>query len=72
MTLENGKCDRCGKSNISLSGSWLNTDMLCLECAIKEPEHPRWQEAKDKELEEVKKGNYNYPGLLDGEPLGEW
>lgn len=58
-------CDRCGGS---LKGgrimSMLNTDCLCLACKKKEKEHPHYKEAVKAELEEVKKGNYNYEGLL--------
>ncbi len=58
-------CDRCGGS---LDGarimSMLNTDCLCLYCKKKEKQHPKYREATDAELAEVKKGNYNYQGLL--------
>lgn len=58
-------CDRCSGS---LEGgrimSKLNTDCLCLTCKKKEKQHPRYKEAVKAELEEVKKGNYSYEGLL--------
>lgn len=61
-------CDRCGGS---LAGgkimSTLNTDCLCLSCKEKERHHPQYKEAKQTELEEVKKGNYSYKGLLSEE-----
>lgn len=57
-------CDRCKGKCKSLKMSWLNTQMLCESCQKKEESHPLYKEAKKRELEEVKKGNYNYPGIL--------
>lgn len=34
-----------------------------MECEKKEKEHPKYQEAKKRELEEVRKGNLNFPGI---------
>lgn len=44
--------------------SWLNTEMICEACQIKEKKHPLYEESKKRELELVKKGIYNYPGIL--------
>ena len=43
--------------------SWFNEDWICNECDKKEHAHPLIDKAKQKELEEVKKGNYNYKGI---------
>jgi hypothetical protein len=43
--------------------SWFNTDCICKECDEKEKAHPRYKEAKEAELEQVKKGNYNFEGI---------
>ena len=43
--------------------SWFNTDLICMDCADKEKSHPKYQEAKDRENEEVRKGNLNYEGI---------
>ena len=57
-------CNRCGKP---LDGgrrmSRFNTDCLCLECADKERSDPEYEKAVQTELEEIKKGNYNYKGI---------
>lgn len=63
MIVEN--CDRCKKS---LQGqpfrmSRFNTDLLCMDCVDKETRHPDYQIAVEAELAEVRKGNYNYPGI---------
>ena len=67
--MNNTRCERCFKDSIALSMSWLNQDMLCLDCKEKEKSHPQYEEAKRVELEQVKNGNYNYPGLLNNKPL---
>lgn len=58
-------CDRCGGS---LDGgrimSMLNTDCLCLSCKNKEQQHQKYKQGTETELAEIKKGNYNYRGLL--------
>jgi len=58
------KCDRCGKeTNITIM-SWLNTQIICMECSKNEKSHPRYKEAKEREHQEVLRGNYNYKGIL--------
>lgn len=57
------KCKRCGKQTHTLSMSYFNTDMCCLDCLVKEKQHPMYKIAKDKEHEEVVKGNMNYEGI---------
>ena len=57
-------CDRCGTSLAKgRIMSMLNTDCICPECKKQEKQDPLYEEAAKAELEEVKKGNYNYKGL---------
>lgn len=57
-------CDRCGKDlKNSRIMSMFNTDCICLDCKDKERSDPDYQKAVDAELEEVKKGNYNFKGI---------
>ena len=57
-------CDRCGKEiNEALQMSRFNTEMLGPKCLEKEKQHPRYEEAKKREHEEVQKGNYNFEGI---------
>ena len=58
-----GKCQRCGVKSNASTMSWFNTDLICMDCADKEKSHPKYQEAKDRENEEVQKGNLNYEGI---------
>lgn len=57
-------CDRCGQD---LKGgrimSMFNEDCICMECKDEEVKDPRYKEARDIELEEVRKGNYNFKGI---------
>lgn len=57
-------CERCFNETAVTTMSWLNEDVICLECDKKEKSHPRYKDAKDAEFEQVKQGNYNYKGLL--------
>lgn len=58
------ECDRCHKS---LEGgrimSRFNTDCICLDCAREEKKDPEYEKAVQAELEEIKKGNYNFKGI---------
>lgn len=56
-------CDRCGKPlTKGRTMSMLNTECICMECKTKEKLLPEYQEAVERELEEVKKGNLNFQG----------
>ena len=59
-------CDRCHKLMESWSMSYMNEDIICPTCKEKERMHPRYNEAKEAELDAVKKGDMNYPGLFAG------
>jgi len=37
--------------------------MICPRCEKIESKHPRFEEAKRREREEVKKGNFNFEGI---------
>jgi hypothetical protein len=57
-------CPRCGEStNGKTTMSVFNTDTICIPCKDKEKEDPDYQLAVDTEADEVRKGNYNYPGI---------
>lgn len=56
-------CQRCKKESDTLSMSFFNTEMCCSECLIIESKHPKYKEAKDRELNELKVGNRNYEGI---------
>ncbi|MBP2028853.1 hypothetical protein J2Z35_002691 [Acetoanaerobium pronyense] len=43
--------------------SRFNTDCICIPCSEKEKEDPDYKRAVKEELEEVKKGNYNFKGI---------
>ena len=57
-------CDRCGEE---LKGtrimSMFNTDCLCMSCKEKETESPRYKEAVEADIKEIRKGNYNFGGI---------
>ena len=43
--------------------SRFNMDCLCLAYAKAEKCHPRYREAVEAELAEIRKGNYNFRGI---------
>lgn len=58
------KCQRCGKETNVHTMSMLNMDEVCMECKEEERKHPMYKAAMDADRAEIKKGNWNYEGLL--------
>lgn len=57
-------CDRCGKDlKRGRIMSMFNEDCICMVCKDKERKDPRYEKARDREAEEVRKGNYNFKGI---------
>jgi hypothetical protein len=56
-------CSRCQKKAKVTTMSRFNTDIICIPCEDIEKQHPDYQRAVEVELQEVQKGNYNYPGI---------
>jgi len=58
------RCDRCGKP---LNGcsimSMFNTDIICMDCKMKEKNHPDYKKAVEADNDAIKNGNYNYKGI---------
>jgi hypothetical protein len=59
----NGLCDRCLKQTTITQMSIFNTQMCCPTCTENERKHPKFEEARKVELDELSKGNYNFPGI---------
>lgn len=57
------KCSRCLIKTKTLIMSMFNTQMICMICKDKEVNHPKYEEAKEKELQQVITGNLNYEGI---------
>jgi hypothetical protein len=57
------KCDRCSNETRVTTMSYFNTDTICMDCKDKERKHPSFKHAQDTECEQVKRGNYNFPGI---------
>ena len=58
-----GKCDRCEKKTNMFRMSFFNLDMICESCIVKEKAHKDYKKAVSTEIEEVRKGNYNFKGI---------
>lgn len=61
------KCQRCGADTTTHIVSYFNTDTICLSCSDLEQHHPEFAAARSAEIEEVRRGNYNFSGV--GVPL---
>lgn len=57
-------CQRCGRETTSHTGSYFNTQQICLDpCAEREREHPMFEEARRVETEHCARGDFNFPGI---------
>jgi hypothetical protein len=56
-------CDRCGAELKVRIMSMFNEDVICMECKEKETQREDYAYARDVEMEEVRKGNYNFKGV---------
>lgn len=43
--------------------SMFNEDCICMKCKDEETKHKDYNKARDREIEEVRKGNYNFKGI---------
>jgi hypothetical protein len=57
------RCDRCGRASLASTGSWFNLEQICLECSALEEQHPSIEEARERENEAVRRGDFNFPGI---------
>lgn len=57
------KCERCKEKGNLFKMSYFNTEMLCPSCQLTEQAHPDYAKAVKVELEEVRKRNFNFPGI---------
>jgi hypothetical protein len=56
-------CDRCGGETVCAQMSLFDTSMCCSTCIEKERAHPKFPEARARELEELQVGNTTFPGI---------
>lgn len=65
LSLPKSQCDRCNapKEKSELMMSIFNTQMLCHICQLKERQHPKFEEARDAELDAISRGDFNFPGI---------
>lgn len=57
-------CARCGGSlKHGRIMSMFNQDCICMVCKEKETKHPDYKKAQEAELNAVKSGDYNFPGI---------
>ena len=58
------KCERCHQpTNNKTTMSMFNEDVICMSCKEKERKNPNYSKAETADIEQIKKGNYNYSGI---------
>ena len=57
------KCDRCKQETGVLIMSMFNTQMICPGCRDREQADPMYEQAREQELEAVRRGDYNFGGI---------
>ena len=63
ITEWDGTCQRCYKQTDVNTMSIFDVSLICMECADKEKDHPKYQSAKKAELEAVVRGDLNFAGI---------
>lgn len=57
----------CGRCYGTLDGgrtmSMYNEDCICMKCAEAERQRADYKDAQNADIEEIKKGNYNFKGI---------
>ena len=62
--VESELCDRCNKDiSKSFTVSMFNTETICMACKKIEAAHPLYHAAMKADVEEIRKGNYNFKGI---------
>ena len=57
-------CDKCGKDlKAGRIMSRFDESCLCLDCAEKEKQDPEYAKAVESEMNEIRRGNYNFKGI---------
>ena len=58
------RCDRCGATlDGGFTMSRFNTDAICMKCAEEERQHPDYELAMRAEMEAVRSGDRDFPGI---------
>jgi hypothetical protein len=64
MMMRIKNCNRCfGETNGITIMSMFNEQVICMQCKEIEKKHPKYNLASKTEIEEIKKGNYNFKGI---------
>lgn len=57
------RCKRCGKNVNAFVYSYFDSTEICMDCEIKEKNHPKYKEAREEELRQCRSGNLNFIGI---------
>jgi len=65
-------CQRCKQGTNITQMSFFNNQMCCSRCIEIERAHPAFQAARDAELQAIKNGDFNFPGVGLPHDLFQW
>lgn len=58
------RCDRCGQSlEKGRIMSMYNEDVICMACKEKEMKRADYSRAVEQDVDQIRKGNYNFKGM---------
>lgn len=64
FNMQKENCDRCSKpTNGTTIMSMYNEDVICLDCKEEEKKREDYDKAVKADIDEIKKGNYNFKGI---------
>ena len=57
-------CQRCNKPTNGITiMSMFSAQIICMDCKKKETQDPRYADAVKADVEQIKKGNFNFKGI---------
>lgn len=66
-TMRREKCDRCHKPTNGVTiMSMFNQEVICIPCGDAEKNEAGYKEAVEADHKEIRKGNWNFPGIGRG------
>lgn len=64
MTMFRENCERCNQPTNGITiMSMFNEQIICLKCKEKEKKRGDYDKAVQADIEEIKKGNFNFKGI---------
>ena len=66
-----GSCQRCMKLSETHTMSMFDVALICMDCAKREQDHPRYSKAREADVRAIQKGDHNFSGIGVPEDLDD-